>query len=180
MIVFNWLSVSVFWHFNAMLHMNLPVMVIWWYLAMGQSASHSKPTFKPQRVHFYFTTDSWPDGTTDTNICLAVMESPHSHKTSQRTSTRFKPSSSYPGRVISRLLLLAGDVETNSGPGIIQTCTIIMYRSHTHFLTIPTKRWGRWQGFCTPLSLQFSVYLCTPLNFVDLLKLILVYLSGLW
>ena len=90
---------------------------------MGESAHHSKPTFTPECVHVnnsYFTTDSWPGSTTNTrkkSICLAVMESPYTHKASQRTSSKFVLCSSYPGGVISHLLLLAGDVETNPGPG---------------------------------------------------------------
>ena len=89
---------------------------------MGQSARHSKPTLKPEHVHvncFYFTTDSWPGSTTSTRkngICLAVMESPHVHKASRKAGTKL---SSYPGGVISRLLMLAGDVETNPGPGTL-------------------------------------------------------------
>ena len=112
------------WHFNAMLTMNLPVMVIWWHLAMGQSACHSKPTFKPERVcvnSSYFTTDSRPGSTTSTrkkSMCLAVMESPHTLKANQNAGTKIKPCSSYPDRVISHLSLLAGDVATNPVPGI--------------------------------------------------------------
>ena len=127
------------WHFIAMLHMNLPVMVIWWHLAMGQSAHHSKPTFKPECVCvncFYFTINSWPGSIRKTSMCLTVMVSPDTHKASRRTIMLC----SYPGRVISYLLMLAGDVETNPGPGIyiivhVLVCVRMTY-DRTHCVRI--------------------------------------------
>ena len=90
---------------------------------MGQLACHSKPTLKAKRFHvncFYFTTDSWPGSTTSTrkkSMCLAVMESPHTHTDSQRTRTKLKVCNSNPCRLVSLILMLAGDIETNPGPG---------------------------------------------------------------
>ena len=48
-------------------------------------------------------------------MAVVVMVSPHKQKCDQKSDTKFK---AYESSVNSRMLMLAGDVESNPGPGI--------------------------------------------------------------
>ena len=114
-------AVSTLLNLIALFNFTLPVMVLWWHLAISQSSNY--PTyFKPKRFYrnHYNCSYYWPRHSSfakegGSKVAVVVMVSPHKQKCDQKSNTKFK---AYESSVNSHLLMLAGDVEPNPGPGM--------------------------------------------------------------
>ena len=113
-------TVSTLWNVIALFSLTIPLMLIWWHLAISQTSNY--PTyFKPKHFYkkHYNCSYDWPRNSSfahegGSEVAVVVMVSPHKQKCDQKSNTKFK---AYESSVNSHLLMLAGDVESNPGPG---------------------------------------------------------------
>ena len=121
-------------YFDEVMYLNFPLVLFWWIFADQQSKEQSKSRHYNSK-HCYdncamcshhllrngtVQTQYWEDSIPVTMVVLP-LKGKCSHK---RVIKYIIPRSQDPPRVIHQLLMLAGDVETNPGPGMIM-CALI-------------------------------------------------------
>ena len=95
-------------------------MVLWWRLALQQSTYHTLSYHHSLGGYLFKSTyhDLSHDGMGNAKVPFTVMKS---SKCGQKSSARFKVhSKDHQMIVISLLLMLAGDIEKNPGPGMLR------------------------------------------------------------
>ena len=109
-----------------MMGLNFAVMLLWWRFAKDQSLEHSKSRHYNSKYCYndcYMCSHNWlRKGTIVTcwkdEIPTTMVVPPLKQKCCQkRVVIYITPNVNGPPRVIRQLLILAGDVETNPGPG---------------------------------------------------------------
>ena len=108
--------------------MNPPLIMIWWRLALMASEEDMNSRYYKSKQHHCkcamcrdhllrngcVFTHSVVEG-----VSVTVVVLPLKHKCCQKRRVKFILHSSGSVKVITLLLMLAGDVETNPGPGIV-------------------------------------------------------------
>ena len=114
-------------YFDEVVYFNFPVIMFWWYYADTQSREQTQSRHNTSK-HCYehcsmCSHHQLRNGTILTqnekdSLPVTVVVLPLKQKCCQKRVAKFMiPSSHGPPRVIHQLLMQAGDIETNPGPG---------------------------------------------------------------
>ena len=111
-------SASLLWHLNTLLNFNLPLIILWWCLALGQEneSHHSRLPFKS--ISQSSSKVSKDEGGSTVSFMLKMSLYMYGTINIDWRGLKFEVRNRGIQQIQS-LLALAGDVETNPGPGTL-------------------------------------------------------------